>query len=115
MGASETDQETDDTGPGRSAGTGAELHAMEVDSVVDSIQLERELLRKSVNALRAGVDRCHDCGRTPLIGERVYRYVGGRIACELCRALRREQPESSEIVHSGEHGHCVRLTSPRAA
>lgn len=94
----------------------ANLPAMAVTPVVDSAQLERELLRKSVDALRADRDRCHDCGRTPLVGERIHHYVGGRVACELCRQLRREQPERSELVHSAEYGHCVRLTRrPRAA
>jgi hypothetical protein len=77
---------------------------------LDSLQLERELLRKSVDALTAGRDHCEDCARSPLIGERMYRYSGGRKVCELCRTLRREQPESSELVHSSEYGHCVRLT-----
>ena len=34
--------------------------------------LERELLRKSVGALAAGRASCDDCGRTPLVGERVH-------------------------------------------
>lgn len=76
----------------------------------DSAVLERELLRKSVDALQAGRHHCGDCGRTPLIGERVYAYPGGREVCELCRALRREPEESSQIVRSSEFGHAVRLT-----
>jgi len=81
----------------------------------DSAVLERELLRKSVDALQAGRHHCGDCRRTPLIGERVYAYPGGREVCELCRALRREPEESSQIVRSSEFGHAVRLTVRAAA
>jgi hypothetical protein len=42
------------------------------------------------------------CHRTPLIGELVFFY-GGRMVCELCRPLRREQPDHHEVVHSAEH------------
>ncbi len=31
--------------------------------------------------------RCHDCGRTPLIGEHVYLYETAELVCELCRML----------------------------
>lgn len=76
----------------------------------DIENLERELLRRGVGALSADRHRCADCRRTPLIGERVYRYAGGRAVCELCRALRRDVPESSEIVRHSEYGHTVRVT-----
>jgi len=77
---------------------------------IDTEDLERELLRRGVGALAADRHRCADCHRTPLIGERVYRYAGGRAVCELCRMLRREVPEASELVRHSEHGHAVRLT-----
>lgn len=77
--------------------------------------LERELLRKSVVALGADAARCADCERTPLVGERVHRYEGGRLICELCRMLRREAPERTEIIRGVEHGHAVRVTDRRAA
>ena len=51
--------------------------------------------------------QCADCHRTPLVGELVYRYVGGKLRCELCRPLRKEQPVSSELVHGPEHERCV--------
>jgi hypothetical protein len=79
----------------------------------DSDQLERELLRRSVGALSADRHRCVDCGRTPLIGERVYLY-DDRSVCELCRALRSEAPSASELVRHSEYGHTVRVTA-RAA
>jgi hypothetical protein len=75
-------------------------------------QFGRFLLRRGVGALEADRHRCVDCGRTPLTGEHVHLYDGRKhgIVCELCRALRREQPMASEIVRHCEHGHTVRLT-----
>ena len=66
--------------------------------------LERELLRKSVGAQAADRASCDDCGRTPLVGERVYRYRGGALICELCRARRDDVPERSYVVHHSERG-----------
>lgn len=71
--------------------------------------LERELLRQALYSFSAGACRCADCGRTPLIGERVHVYEDGRVMCELCRPHRREEPIRCERVR-GEHGHAVRLT-----
>jgi hypothetical protein len=73
-----------------------------------SPRLELALLRKSVGALTARRHNCAHCHRTPLVGERIYLY-GQRIVCELCRPLRREAPESSELVHSPEHKRAVRV------
>jgi hypothetical protein len=71
--------------------------------------LERSLLRRGIGALIAGRSRCDHCHRTPLVGERIHLYESGRLACELCRPLRREEPVSSEIVRGPEAGHAVRL------
>lgn len=76
-------------------------------------ELELQLFRSSVDALTADRYRCTDCRRTPLTGERVYRYEGGQAVCELCRALRQEAPLSSELVRD-EAGPHVRVRS-RAA
>jgi hypothetical protein len=70
--------------------------------------LERELLRKSVGALAAGRPKCHGCGRTPLVGERVHLFADGTLLCDLCRPGRSDLPERSEAVHHSEHGHTVR-------
>jgi hypothetical protein len=70
--------------------------------------LERELLRKGVVRLEAGRAQCHDCGRTPLVGEHVHRFGDGSLVCELCRPRRRGAPERSEAVHHSERGHTVR-------
>jgi hypothetical protein len=73
-----------------------------------SSRLELALLRKSVGALASRRERCVHCQRTPLVGERVYHYRQ-RLVCELCRPLRREAPERSELVHSPEHKRAVRV------
>jgi len=72
--------------------------------------LERVLLRKGVGALVADRERCADCRRTPLIGERIYLYADDQLVCELCRALRRDEPVKSDTVLHSEHGHAVRIT-----
>jgi hypothetical protein len=69
--------------------------------------LERELLRKSVDLLAAGRASCDDCGRTPLVGEYVHRY-GRALICELCRSRHVGEPERSELVHHSERGQTVK-------
>jgi len=85
-----------------------------VDSTIDERDLERALLRRSVGALTVDRALCADCGRTPLIGETLYRYVDGVRVCELCRPLRREEPAGSERVRNSEYGHAVRVQRLRA-
>ena len=70
--------------------------------------LERELLRKSVGALAAGRASCDDCGRTPLVGERVHRFGDGALICDLCLTRREDVPERSYVVHHSERGLTVR-------
>jgi hypothetical protein len=76
---------------------------------IDERDLERALLRKSVGTLASETHRCADCGRTPLIGETAYRYEQGETVCELCRPLRRAEPERSELVRNSEAGLAVRI------
>jgi hypothetical protein len=71
--------------------------------------LERHLLRKSLGALARARQPCADCGRTPLIGERVHVYAGDDVVCALCRPAHRGEPQRSEPVRHGEHGAAVRL------
>lgn len=78
-------------------------------AAIDEQDLERALLRKSLGALASGRESCADCGRTPLIGETVHRYAGAATVCELCRSLRRGDPEHSGPVRHGEHGQTVRI------
>jgi hypothetical protein len=82
---------------------------------IDEQDLERELLRKCVGLLTEDRHRCEDCGRTPLVGETVHRYDRGDIVCELCRALRREDPVRSERVRHSEYGQAVRVRRLGAA
>jgi hypothetical protein len=77
--------------------------------------LERELLRKGVGAREAGRRHCADCGRTPLIGERVHIYERGTVVCALCRPRRRAAPQSSRTVVHTEHGQTVRVRVRAAA
>jgi hypothetical protein len=83
--------------------------------VLNESDLERELLRKSVDTLAAGRHRCADCGRTPLVGETQHQYERGTIVCELCRPLRRGEPLRSMRVRHSEYGHTVRVTARAAA
>lgn len=83
--------------------------------VRDMPELELALMRRGVEQLAAGCERCGRCHRSPLIGERVYVYEKGPMLCELCRALGRETPLASRIVHGPEFGHTMRITDQRAA
>jgi hypothetical protein len=84
-------------------------------SVSDERELELALLRRGVDALAAGCERCMHCHRTPLIGERVYIYASDTVRCELCRALDAERPLASRLVHGPEFGHTLRIIDRRAA
>jgi hypothetical protein len=77
--------------------------------------LETALLRKSVGSLTAGRDTCADCGRTPLVGERMYRFGRSSTVCALCTPLRRSAPDAVEPVRHFERGHTVRRVVPQAA
>ena len=76
---------------------------------IDEQDLERVLLRKSVGVLSETRHECADCGRSPLVGETLYRYAGGAAVCELCRPLRREAPVDRELVRHSEYGNAVRV------
>jgi hypothetical protein len=83
-------------------------------SVREMPDLELALLRRSVDEMAAGSERCRHCRRTPLIGERVYLYDRDAMLCELCRALERKPPASTRIVHGPEFGHTMRISDHRA-
>jgi hypothetical protein len=69
--------------------------------------LEIALLRKGVHSRDADSQRCGECGRQPLIGERVHRYERDAV-CELCRPRRRGEPVGTHLVLHQEHGLSVR-------
>lgn len=84
-------------------------------SLRDTLDLELALLRKGLDERLAGSERCTCCNRTPLVGERVYVYESGVIACALCRARQRESPLQTRTVHGPEFGHTMRISDHRAA
>jgi hypothetical protein len=85
-------------------------------ATADSERLERVLLRRGIGALEADRTSCDDCGRTPLVGEHVHIYGGRRprTVCELCSALRHEEPTASAAVRHCQRGQTVRVLA-RAA
>jgi hypothetical protein len=77
-------------------------------------ELQVALVRRAVDRCDAVRERCQGCGRTPLVGERVYIDQGGTAYCELCRAL--DGPRAavrSHLVHGHEFGHTMKLTDRR--
>lgn len=84
-------------------------------SVGDTPGLELALLRRSLPTLSADVERCANCGRGLLIGERVYEYASGEIRCELCRADGRGPLVTTHVVHGPAFGHSIRVLDRRAA
>jgi hypothetical protein len=78
-------------------------------------ELQVALVRRAVDRCDAVRERCHGCGRTPLVGERVYVDQSGAVYCELCRALDPETALRSHLVHGPEFGHTMRLTDRRVA
>jgi len=87
----------------------AECRAMSRATSLSEPDLERELLRKSVSLMDADRHRCCDCGRTPLVGEHQHVYGRGTVVCELCRALRADAPERTELVRGEGRGATVRV------
>jgi hypothetical protein len=87
----------------------AKSRGMPAAAVTDIEQFERVLLRRGVGVLTSDRNRCADCGRTPLVGERVHLFEerGGDVVCELCRPLRRGHPVATETVRHSPHGNCV--------
>jgi len=77
--------------------------------------LQLALFKRGVDELMAGRERCCRCHRTPLIGERVYVYESGALACELCRIRERGTPLGSRLVHGPEFGHTIKINEQRAA
>jgi hypothetical protein len=73
------------------------------------------LMRSSIGALSTPTACCHDCGRTPLAGERLHELGSGRQLCELCFAAlpeERRQAVRSERVHASERPLAI---APKAA
>jgi hypothetical protein len=77
--------------------------------------LELRILRQGVQRLVAGREDCADCGRTPLVGERVHVYADATIVCALCRAAHGGEPERTKLVLHSELGHAVKPAARIAA
>lgn len=71
---------------------------------------ERERQRRGGDDGADAGRRCTDCRRIPLIGERIYLYERGRLACELCQPLRKGKPVGSELVRGPAYDQVIRLT-----
>jgi hypothetical protein len=84
-------------------------------SLREMLDIELALLRKGLDERLAGSERCTRCNRTPLVGERVYVYESGVIACALCRRKQRGTPLHTRTVHGPEFGHTIRVTDQRHA
>jgi len=84
-------------------------------SLRDMLDLELALLRRGLDERLAGSERCSCCHRTPLVGERVYVYGTGVIACELCRERQPGPPRERRTVHGPEFGHTMKITDQRSA
>jgi hypothetical protein len=82
---------------------------------LENPDLELALLRRGVDERSAECERCADCDRTPLIGERLHAYEDGTVRCELCRALSAQSPARSRLVHGPEFGHTMKIVDRRAA
>jgi hypothetical protein len=78
-------------------------------------ELAAMLLRRSIGTLSASQERCGECRRTPLAGERMHELETGRVLCELCFGALPEERRlavRSERVHAGERPLAV---APKAA
>ena len=101
---------------GRIASTGAEHEVMLRPVLgISEPDLERRLLRKGVGELEAHRALCHDCRRSPLVGELLHHFARGLVLCELCRPGHRGELLGSERVAHSERGHTVRLRARPAA
>jgi hypothetical protein len=76
--------------------------------------LELALLRRSVHELARESERCARCGRSPLVGERMYVLAGGATVCELCRPVERAEPVQSLTIRGPAFGHTLRIVDRRA-
>jgi hypothetical protein len=93
---------------------GSQISAFE-DIAREMQELELELLREGIQERTAGRERCRHCGRTPLIGERVYRHPHGTMVCQLCRSLESDASLTSQLMHGPAFGHTIRVIDQRAA
>jgi hypothetical protein len=75
----------------------------------DMAALELALLRRGVEHRGAAHERCSCCGRTPLVGERVYLADDGPVVCELCRSGQGAPRLESRVVRGPNFGRGIRV------
>ena len=90
------------------------LGRMDASSVREMPELELALLRRGLDELAADCERCRHCGRTPLIGERVWVYESRR---DPVRALPRSDSASGRRLprSSTARSSATRCASPTSA
>jgi hypothetical protein len=84
------------------SGEGTSAGAAKLALVPDLAAL---LLRKSLESVTDAGDRCGQCERSPLPGERLHEMDSGRILCDLCLAALPEEEQravSSQRIHASE-------------
>jgi recombinational DNA repair protein (RecF pathway) len=79
----------------------------------DRPALELALLHRSLGEITASTEHCGRCGRALLIGEHVYEYADGGLACSLCRDRERATPALTRTVHTAASGHSIRVLDRR--
>jgi hypothetical protein len=77
-------------------------------------ELELALLYRGITERRAKRQACQRCGRTPLVGERVYELDPRGLLCALCWS-RGLDPADSTVVRGPEFGHTLKLLDRHAA
>jgi hypothetical protein len=81
----------------------------------DIPDLELALLYRGITERRSNRQACERCGRSPLVGERVYPLEGRRLLCALCSSRGGDPPPRWTLVRGPEFGHTLRLLGRRAA
>jgi hypothetical protein len=77
--------------------------------------LELALLREGVERRDATHERCSDCHRVPLAGERVYLAEADQVLCALCCSEESNRSLRSRVVHGPWLGRSIRILSQPAA
>ena len=77
--------------------------------------LELALLRRGVQDRDSAHERCRRCGRTPLLGERVYPVDDSGVICELCGVGEPQVRRQSRVVRGPDAGRTIRILETHAA
>ena len=79
----------------------------------DTPALELALLHRGLGEIAGSAEHCDRCSRALLIGERVYEYEDGGLACSLCREREHRTPSLTRTVHTAASGHSIRVLDRR--